>query len=171
MGQRDRLGPLRRLLLAAVLLAQQAGALDVSGDGSSSLSIADWSAAGATIQDIVRAVGCDRDTPSHMPEVWAPPRADLDLQSLLAPFASTLRMPHAKFAGAGGAPLDAQARPESVDDVVAMIAQESEPRSVVLHLEALETVPPPFAEMLRPFLPLTNLTAHVYISNHTRLSI
>ena len=57
MGQRDRLGPLRRLLLAAVLLAQQAGALDVSGDGSSSLSIADWSAAGATIQDIVRAVG------------------------------------------------------------------------------------------------------------------
>ena len=80
MGQRDRLGPLRRLLLAAVLLAQQAGALDVSGDGSSSLSIADWSAAGATIQDIVicsavvkkkrRCDRCKKEISVCGPECW-----------------------------------------------------------------------------------------------------
>ena len=102
--------------------------------------------------------------PAHMPEQFALP-AGLDLRTMLEPFDAKLRKPHVKFAGAGGATLDEQLWPESIDDVIAMIAQEHEPRSVVLHLEELEAAPSPFAEMLRPFLPLTNLTAHVYISN------
>ena len=41
-----------------------------------------------------------------------------------------------------------------------------EPRSVVLHLEELDTVPAPFDAMLSTLLPLGHgVTAHVYISN------
>ena len=84
---------------------------------------------------------------------------------MLEPFYAKLYPPHTKFAGAGGVPLDEQLWPESVEEVIAMISQEHEPRSFVLHLEELEAAPPPFAEMLEPFLPLNDMTAHVYVSN------
>ena len=109
-------------------------------------------------------VGCESQTPAHIPEQFALP-AGLDLRTMLEPYDSKLRKPYVKFAGAGGEPLDEQLWPESVDDAIAMIAQHSEPRSIILMLEELDVAPSPFAEMLRPFLPFTNLTAHVYISN------
>ena len=120
---------------------------------------------GDHIQSIVNAVGCESETVAHMPEAILPP-AYLDLGTMLRPFAAKLHTPHVvKFAGAGGVPLEEHLQPKSVAGVMAMIMQENEPRSVVLHLEELDSVPSPWSEMLRPFLPLTNLTAHVYISN------
>ena len=132
--------------------------------GAAPAASAKWSAMEARIEELVREVGCESQTPRHMPEQLAPP-AGLDLRTLLEPFDAKLRLPHVKVTGAGGVPLDARAWPQSADDAIAMIEQQSAPRSIVLLLEELEAAPSPFAEMLRPFLPLTNVTAHVYISN------
>ena len=119
--------------------------------------------AGEQLDAIINEIGCSSTTPAHLPA--AVQLAAVSLRQMLAPFEAKLHKPYAKFAGAGGVPLAEQLWPENGDDALAMIAQEHEPRSVVLHLEELEAAPAPFAEMLRPFLPLTNLTAHVYISN------
>ena len=119
---------------------------------------------GERITSILEEVGCDSQTPTHMLTMVVP-SVELDLRTMLEPFYAKLRPPHTKFAGAGGVPLDERLWPESVEDVIAMISQEREPRSFVLHLEELEAAPPPFAEMLEPFLPLNDMTAHVYVSN------
>ena len=64
-----------------------------------------WSAMGAQIERLVREVGCESRTPTHMPEQLAPP-AGFDLRTLLEPFADVLSRPHVMVAGAGGDPLD-----------------------------------------------------------------
>ena len=84
---------------------------------------------------------------------------------MIAPFADVLSMPHVKFAGAGGEPLASAHAPASLDEALEMLLLD-EPRSVVLHLEELDTVPAPFDAMLSTLLPLGHgVTAHVYISN------
>jgi hypothetical protein len=85
-----------------------------------------------------------------------------------------------EFTGSSGEPLDPRITPRTVDEVVAMIARGTEPRSVVLRLEHLlhdildqqgasaRALPSPFAALLEPFLPLAvahGTTAHIYLSS------
>ena len=109
--------------------------------GRPKASVAAEAAAGApavgdAVQRILDEVGCESQTPAHMPEQFALP-AGLDLRTMLEPFDAKLRKPHVKFAGAGGVPLGEQLWPENVDDAIAMIAQHSEPRSMVLMLSLI----------------------------------
>ena len=98
---------------------------------------------GAPVADEKRARGAPRSPETQIDEAILPP-ANLDLSTMLRPFADKLRMPHVKFAGVGGAPLE-QGVPARIEEVVAMITEELEPRSVVLHLEELDEVPSPWS--------------------------
>ena len=108
------------------------------------------------LQGILDEVGCNSTTPAHMPGALAElVPAVLDLRAVLEPFADVLSVPHAKFAGAGGEPLESARAPTSVDEALAMLRLD-EPRSVVLLLEELEIVPAPFDAMLSTCLLYTS---------------
>ena len=88
--------------------------------------------AGEQLDAIINEIGCSSTTPAHLPAAVELAAVPLDLRHMLAPFEAKLHKPYAKFAGAGGVPLAEQLWPKNVNDALAMIAQEHEPRSVVL---------------------------------------